>query len=105
MNFKTWLRSKSKTTVRKLWLHLAAGLVWFSAGLLLIRFAFRWRKSVFSLTRLLLVKAELLLATGINFIDFSKLVMKKIQCISELKGEKVGLFAFPELTDYLLVCS
>ncbi|MHC1739883.1 MAG: hypothetical protein AB9897_02090 [Anaerolineaceae bacterium] len=96
-------QSKFKPAVRKVWLQLSAGLVWFGVGVMLISFASRWLKPVAFSTMLLLVTAGLLLATGIYFFGFSKLAKKNIKRISGLKGEKVCLFAFQGWTSYPLV--
>jgi hypothetical protein len=103
MTFTTSFQIKFKPAVRKVWLHISAGLVWFGVGLMLIGFASRWLKPVNSSAMLLLVTAGLLLAIGINFFGFSKLAKKNIKRISGLEGEKVCLFAFQGWTSYPLV--
>ena len=103
MTFTLRFLSKFKPAVRKVWLQLSAGFVWFGAGLMLIGFASRWLKPVVFFTMLLLVIAGLLLATGIYFFGFSKLAKKNIKRISGLEGEKVCLFAFQGWTSYPLV--
>lgn len=94
---------KFKPTVRKVWLQLSAGLVWFGVGVMLISFASRWLIPVAFSTTLILVTVGLLLATGIYFFGFSKLAKKNIKRISGLEGEKVCLFAFQAWTSYPLV--
>ncbi|MCX6055085.1 MAG: hypothetical protein NTZ74_09270 [Chloroflexi bacterium] len=103
MTFTPGFLNKFKPAVRKIWLQLSAGLVWFGVGVMLIGFASRWLKPVVFLTMLLLVITGLLLATGIYFFGFSKLAMKNIKRISALEGEKVCLFAFQGWTSYPLV--
>ena len=94
MNITSGFLSKFKPAVRKIWLQLSAGLVWLGVGVMLIGFASRWLKPIVFLTKLLLIAAGLLLATGIYFFGFSKLAKKNIKRINGLKGEKVCLFAF-----------
>jgi hypothetical protein len=94
---------KFKPAVRKVWLQLFAGLVWFGVGVMLISFVSRWLIPVAFSTMLILVTLGLLLATGIYFFGFSKLAKKNIKRISGLEGEKVCLFAFQAWTNYPLV--
>ncbi len=95
--------SKFKPAVRKIWLQLLAGLVWFGVGLMLIRFASRWLKPEVFPTNFLLVVAGLVLATGVYLFGFSKLAKKNILRINEIKGKKICLFAFQAWTSYPLV--
>ena len=94
---------KLKPGVQKIWLQLLAGLIWFGVGLMLIRFASNWLIPVSLSSRLLLVLAGLLLATGIYLFGFSKLAKKNILRINGLKGKKICLFAFQGWTSYPLV--
>ncbi|MBA4398808.1 MAG: hypothetical protein C0396_02915 [Anaerolinea sp.] len=92
-----------KPGVRKIWLQFSAGLVWLGGGLMLIGFASRWLKLVDISTRLLLVPAGVLLAAGIYALGFSRLAKKNINRISDLKDEKVCLFAFQAWKSYPLI--
>jgi hypothetical protein len=95
--------SKFKPAVRKVWLHFFAGLVWLGVGVMLIGFASRWLRPVILSSKVLLITAGLLLATGIYFFGFSRLAKMNINRINRLKGEKVCLFAFQGWTSYPLV--
>lgn len=103
MTSKNHFLNKLKPAVNKNWLHLFAGVVWFSVGVMLMSFAARWLKAVVLLPMLLLLLAGLLLATGIYFFGFSKLAKKNIKRINILGGEKLCLFAFQGWTSYPLV--
>jgi hypothetical protein len=92
-----------KPGVRKNWLQLTAGLIWFGVGLMLISFASRWLKPVASPTLLWLILAGCVLAIAIYFFGFSKMAVKNIKRIYQLEGEKICLFAFQRWTSYPLV--
>jgi len=94
---------KFKPGVRKIWLQLTSGLIWFGVGLMLISFASRWLKPVVFSSMLWLVLAGCLLAAGIYFFGFSKLAKKNIKRIRNLEGEKICLFAFQGWASYPLV--
>ncbi|MCU0485095.1 MAG: hypothetical protein MUC85_03195 [Anaerolineales bacterium] len=97
------LLHKYKPAVLKNWLLLAAGLVWFGVGVMLINFASQWLKPVHISSLLLLVFAGILLAAAIYFFGFSRLAKKNIERIRSLGGEKNCLFAFQAWTSYPLV--
>ena len=103
MTSKFHILNKVKPAVGKIWLHLFAGFVWFSVGVMLISFAASWLKPVAFFTMLLLVLAGLSLAALIYRFGFSKLAKKNIKRINGLNGEKVCLFAFQSWTSYPLV--
>ncbi|MDX9850101.1 MAG: hypothetical protein RBT01_06340 [Anaerolineaceae bacterium] len=95
--------NKFKPAVRKIWLQLLAGLVWFGVGLMLIRFASGWLQPEVFPTKFFLVLAGLVLATGVYLFGFSKLAKKNILRINRIKGKKICLFAFQAWTSYPLV--
>jgi hypothetical protein len=95
--------NKWTPATKKIWLHLAAGLMWSGVGIMLVAFAESWLAVVHSWTVLLLVFAGLLLAVGIYFFGFSKLASSNIQRIIRIPKERVCLFAFQKWTSYPLV--
>lgn len=95
--------NKYKPGALKFWLKLAAGLVWFGVGVMLISIASRWLYLVELATALLLVLAGIQLAAAICYFGFSKLARKNIHRISAMTDEKVCLFAFQSWTSYPLV--
>ena len=92
-----------KPGVRKNWLQLTAGLIWFGVGIMLIGFATRWLKPVAFPTLLWLILVGCLLAIAIYVFGFSKMANKNITRIRQLEGEKICLFAFQKWTSYPLV--
>jgi len=103
MNRLTFALDKIKPSVDKPWLFLCAGLVWFGAGLLLIRFAAGWIAAAPALTMIILAAAGLVLAWVIFQFGFSPLARKNIGRIERMAREKVCLFAFQGWTSYPLV--
>ena len=97
------LLCKLRPAVRKHWLQLSAGLVWFGVGLMLDEFAARWLGAVAFPRMLILILAGLALAACIYFFGFSRLAKKNIRRISDLPGRTVCLFAFQAWTSYPLV--
>jgi hypothetical protein len=89
--------------VGKIWLQLAAGLMWSGVGGMLIAFASRWLKLVDWLTLLLLILAGFLLGTTIYLFGFSKLARKNIRRIDSLAKQRNCIFAFQEWKTYPLV--
>lgn len=94
---------KHKPGVRKIWLHLTAGLMWLGAGIMLVGFASRWLKLVSISTLPLFVLAGIALGVGIHWFGFSKLAKKNIRRINSFAGERVCLLAFQEWKSYPLV--
>jgi hypothetical protein len=92
-----------RPAVRKPWLQLAAGLVWFGVGLMLDEFAARWLEPLALPRMLLLILAGLTLAALIYYFGFSRLAKKNIQRIRAIPGRKVCFFAFQAWTSYPLV--
>ena len=95
--------NKLNPTVGKIWLQLAAGLMWSGVGGMLIAFASRWLKLVDWLTLLLLILAGFLLGTTIYLFGFSKLARKNIRRIDSLAKQRNCIFAFQEWKTYPLV--
>ncbi len=89
--------------VKKIWLHLIAGMMWSGVGMMLMVFAVTWLEDIHSLVILLLVFAGLLLAAGIYFFGFSKLASRNIQRIIAIPRERACLFAFQKWSSYPLV--
>lgn len=92
-----------KPAVKKEWLYLSAGVVWFGVGVLLISYALSWLNPETTHSMLLLGSSGLTLAGCIYYFGFSKLAKKNINRIDKLKGEKVCFFAFQGWTSYPLV--
>ena len=92
-----------KPGVEKVWLYLAAGLMWFGVGIMLIRFANRWLALASDATLVLLILAGVTLAAGIYGFGFSRLAKKNIRRISLMDGERTCFFAFQEWKSYPLV--
>ncbi len=95
--------SKWTPAVKKIWLHLTAGIMWSGVGIMLMVFAAIWLDEVHSWVILLLVFAGLLLAAGIYFFGFSKLASRNIQRIITIPRQRVCLFAFQKWSSYPLV--
>ena len=89
--------------VGKIWLQLAAGLMWSGVGGMLIAFASRWLNLVDRLTLLLLILGGLLLGAAIYLFGFSKLARKNIRRIDSLSKPRNCIFAFQEWKTYPLV--
>ena len=84
---------KYNPAVKKIWLQLAAGLMW--SG--------RWLHAITPLTLALILLAGLSLGTAIYLFGFSKLARKNIRRIDALEKARVCLFAFQEWKSYPLV--
>lgn len=95
--------SKWNPAVKKIWLHLTAGIMWSGVGIMLVAFAAGWLSLVHSWMVILLVLAGLLLAAAIYFFGFSKLASKNVQRIIKIPRERVCVFAFQKWTSYPLV--
>ena len=78
---------KYNPAVKKIWLQLAAGLMWSGVGIMLA----------------LILLAGLSLGTAIYLFGFSKLARKNIRRIDALEKARVCLFAFQEWKSYPLV--
>lgn len=89
--------------VKKIWLHLLAGLMWSGVGIMLVGFASRWFTKVPALHEILIILAGMLLATAIYFFGFSKMALKNVHRINNYRQERVCLFAFQRWTSYPLV--
>lgn len=94
---------KLKPGVEKTWLQLAAGLVWFGVGLMLIGYAHRWLNLTGNSTKYFFALSGIILAIGIYYFGFSKLARRNIRRVDALHGKKVCLFAFQSWTNYPLV--
>jgi hypothetical protein len=89
--------------VRKIWLHLLAGVMWSGVGIMLISLAARWLGLVVFYQTILLILAGMALAGGIFFFGFSKMALKNVRRIEAYMNERVCLFAFQKWTSYPLV--
>jgi hypothetical protein len=100
---KEFLR-KLNPAVGKIWLQLAAGLMWSGVGIMLIAIAAtRWLKLFDWLLLLLVILAGVALGTGIYWFGFSKLARKNIRRIDAYRKEQICFFAFQEWKSYPLV--
>ncbi len=89
--------------VKKIWLHLLAGLMWSGVGIMLIGFASRWFTKVPASQELLIILAGMALAVVIYFFGFSKMALKNVHRINDYRQERVCLFAFQRWTSYPLI--
>lgn len=94
---------KFNPAVGKIWLQLAAGLMWSGVGIMLMAFASRWLKLSGGWTMILLILAGSLLGGAIYYFGFSKLARKNIHRINSLPKPRHCLFAFQEWKTYPLV--
>lgn len=100
----TDLLRKLNPAVKKIWLQLAAGLMWSGVGIMLISIAAtRWLKLFNWGTLLLVILAGVSLGMGIYWFGFSKLARKNIRRIGAYPGERICFFAFQEWKSYPLV--
>jgi len=95
--------NKLKPGVEKIWLQLAAGLVWFGVGLMLIGYAHRWLTLIGYSTKYFFGLSGIILAIGIYYFGFSKLARRNIRRVDALSGKKICIFAFQSWTNYPLV--
>lgn len=102
MGVKDFLR-RLTPAVKKIWLQLAAGLMWSAVGVMLVIFASRWLHHLVWWQLALVIFSGLALAAAIYFFGFSKLARKNIRRINAMAGERVCLFAFQGWTSYPLV--
>jgi hypothetical protein len=89
--------------VKKVWLHLFAGIMWSGVGVMLISLASRWLHLPVLSQVILIVLAGLALASAIYYFGFSRMALKNIRRIESYLAEKVCLFAFQKWTSYPLV--
>ena len=89
--------------VRKIWLHLFAGVMWSGVGIMLISLTFRWLKLIAFPRILLFILPGILLAAGIFLFGFSRYAIKNVRRIEAYPMEKVCLFAFQKWTSYPLI--
>jgi hypothetical protein len=89
--------------VRKIWLHLLAGVMWSGVGIMLVSLAARWLGLVLFTQEILLILAGLVLALAIYYFGFSKFALKNIRRIGAYANERVCLFAFQKWSSYPLV--
>jgi hypothetical protein len=89
--------------VKKQWLQLIAGLMWFGVGIMLITFASRWLNNLGVGSLMLISLAGLVMASAIYFFGFSKLARNNINRINAILKERVCLFAFQRSTSYPLI--
>jgi hypothetical protein len=90
--------------VSKVWLHLAAGLMWLGVGIMLIVIAAtRWLNSFNWQVLMLVVLAGLILGSGIYWFGFSRLARKNIRRIDSYLKQQICIFAFQEWKSYPLV--
>ena len=99
----TELINKLNPAVSKRWLHLAAGLMWSSVGVMLVSFAIRWLQLTSLPVMLLLILCGAILGTAIFLFGFSKLARKNIRRINAYVKERICLFAFQEWKSYPLI--
>jgi hypothetical protein len=95
--------SKWNPALKKVWLHLTAGMMWSGVGIMLVAFAVTWLALVHSWLVLPLVLAGLLLAAAIYFFGFSKLAARNVVRITRIPRERVCVFAFQKWSSYPLV--
>jgi hypothetical protein len=90
--------------VNKIWLQLAAGLMWSGVGIMLISIAAtRWLK-LFPWGELaLVILAGGILGSGIYWFGFSRMARENIRRIEAYVKERVCLFAFQKWSSYPLV--
>ena len=103
MAIMTELINKLNPAVSKRWLHLAAGLMWSSVGVMLVSFAIRWLQLTSLPVMLLLILCGAILGTAIFLFGFSKLARKNIRRINAYVKERICLFAFQEWKSYPLI--
>jgi hypothetical protein len=103
MAYKPISWHKYKPGTPKLWLYLAAGLVWMAVGIMLIGFASHWLRAVSFPAWILYAIIGIGLAGGIYLFGFSKLAKKNIDRIFSLADGRICLFAFQEWKSYPLV--
>lgn len=103
MAYKPISWRKYKPGTPKLWLYLAAGLVWMGVGIMLIGFASRWLRPISFPAWILYATSGIGLAGGIYWFGFSKLAKKNIGRIFSLPEGRICLFAFQEWKSYPLV--
>ena len=89
--------------VKKVWLHLLAGVIWSGVGIMLVGIASRWFTLMPAYEEILLILAGIALAAAIYFFGFSKLARKNVGRILDFRQERVCLFAFQRWTSYPLV--
>jgi hypothetical protein len=92
-----------KPGAHKLWLYLAAGVVWLAVGVMLMSFAARWLRPVPWQSAALLTAAGIGLAAAIYALGFGKLARRNIQRIAALPAARPCLFAFQAWPSYPLV--
>lgn len=89
--------------VRKVYLHLFAGLMWSGVGIMLVALAARWLNLGIVSNTILLALAGLALAGAIYYFGFSKMAKMNIGRIEAYPQERVCLFAFQKWTGYPLI--
>jgi hypothetical protein len=89
--------------VRKIWLHMLAGVMWSGVGGMLCALASRWLARIVPFQLLLLLLAGMALAAAIYFFGFSKMARKNIRRIEAYLKERICLFAFQRWSSYPLV--
>jgi hypothetical protein len=94
---------KFNPAVGKIWLQLAAGLMWSGVGIMLVVFASRWLKLTSGWLLLMLILGGCLLGTAIYLFGFSKLARKNIRRIDSYSQKRICIFAFQEWKSYPLV--
>jgi FtsH-binding integral membrane protein len=97
-----WL-NKLKPGLPKIWLLLAAGLMWTGVGFFLISLALEWILAP-DVTRSWIYWLPGLVLAGLIFLfGFSRLSRKNSRRITDLEAERPCIFAFQEWHSYPLV--
>ena len=94
---------KFKPGAPKIWLDLAAGLMWSGIGLFLMSLTKEWISPVAKIYVILILISGLLLGVLIYAFGFSKFADKNIWRIESISSDKPCLFAFQKWTSYPLI--
>jgi hypothetical protein len=89
--------------VKKPWLHLCAGLMWTSVGLMLGSYAYDWLTSLNWRAMLFFSTVGVILSVLIYLFGFSRLAKNNIQRIEEISADRPSLFRFQRWTSYPMV--
>jgi hypothetical protein len=89
--------------VKKIFLHLLAGLMWAGVGIMLVSLASHWLKQEILSKTILLILVGMVLSAAIYVFGFSKMALKNIHRIDAYPQERVCLFAFQKWTSYPLI--
>jgi hypothetical protein len=97
------LITQCRPAVDKCWLHLIAGMLWTTVGVMLLNLAVGWLVPVGLPAALAYAFAGLLLALGFYFLSFSKLAGKNVGRIEQIEADKTCIFAFQAWKSYPLI--